>query len=152
MDALQQPTEVLMPDYVLDPEMEMPTRAIDGWDYVGILEIPDLNLSLPIINEWSYPALKVAPCRYEGTAYKKNMVIAAHNYQSHFAKLHELAVGAEIFFTDMAGNRFSYVLAQHEVLQPTDVEEMCSGEWPLTLFTCTVDGQARITLRCDEKN
>ena len=53
-NALQQPTEVLMPDYVLDPEMEMPTRAIDGWDYVGILEIPDLNLSLPIINEWSY--------------------------------------------------------------------------------------------------
>ena len=56
-------TEVLLPDYILDPEMEMPTRLIDGWNYIGILEIPDLNLYLPIIDEWSYPALKIAPCR-----------------------------------------------------------------------------------------
>ena len=144
-------TEVLLPDYILDPEMEMPTRLIDGWNYIGILEIPDLNLYLPIIDEWSYPALKIAPCRYEGTAYQKNMVIAAHNYQSHFARLHELDVGAEIYFSDMDGNRFSYLLAEQEVLPPTAVEEMCSDDWPLTLFTCTIDGQNRVTMRCEEK-
>jgi len=36
-----------------------------------------------------------------------------------------------------------------ETLQPTAVEEMCSGDWDLTLFTCTLGGKFRVTVRCD---
>ena len=37
-----------------------------------------------------------------------------------------------------------------EILQPGDVEEMLSGGWALTLFTCTLGGRTRVTVRCEE--
>ena len=74
------PSEEEIPDYILNPEMDMPTQEIDGQDYIGTLVIESLGLSLPIISEWSYPRLQIAPCRYAGSAYLDNMVIAAHNY------------------------------------------------------------------------
>ena len=36
-----------------------------------------------------------------------------------------------------------------ETLQPTAMEEMCSGNWDLSLFTCTVDEKFRVTVRCE---
>ena len=137
-----------LPDYVLNPDMEMPTTNIDGWNYIGILEIPDIELSLPVITEWSYPALKVAPARYAGSAYTNDLIIAGHNYESHFGKLKELDVGSVITFTDVDGNVFVYEVAVIEILHPTAVEEMMSGEWDLSLFTCTVGGSYRVTVRC----
>lgn len=37
-----------------------------------------------------------------------------------------------------------------QILQPGDVEEMLSGGWALTLFTCTLGGRTRVTVRCEE--
>ena len=48
----------------------------------------------------------------------------------------------------MDGNLFTYEMAERETLMPTSVEEMTSGDWDLTLFTCTVGGQSRVTVRC----
>ena len=143
------PGEVEIPDYVLDPNHEMPVRNIDGEDYIGVLEIPSLGLTLPVMSEWSYPRLKTAPCRYTGSAYLGNLIIAAHNYRSHFGNLKELCEGDVVRFTDMDGNVFSYEVVFLEVLQPTDVDEMESGDWDLTLFTCTVGGKSRVTVRCE---
>ena len=57
------------PEYLRNPEMEMPVEEIEGNGYIGLLEIPALGLSLPVMSEWSYPNLKLAPCRYSGSAY-----------------------------------------------------------------------------------
>lgn len=141
--------EVEIPDYILNPEMEMPEVRIDGWDYIGILEIPGLDLSLPVISQWRYPALKMAPCRYLGSAYTNDLIIAAHNYSSHFGRLKTLAAGSLINFTDVDGNFFTYRVVLVETLLPTDVEEMESGGWDLSLFTCTPGGQYRVTVRCE---
>ena len=70
--------EAFVPDYVLNPEMTMPEETIDGRNYIGVLDIPALGLSFPIISEWSYDALQIAPCRYSGSAYLDNLVIAGH--------------------------------------------------------------------------
>lgn len=136
------------PDYVLDPEMDMPTVSLEGYSYIGVLEIPALSLKLPVLESWSDALLRVAPCRYEGSAYKDGFIIAAHNYSSHFADLKELDLGHEIIFTDVEGNCFNYIVASVESLEATDVEEMSSGGWDLTLFTCTPGGQYRVTVRC----
>lgn len=144
--------EVVLPDYLRDPEMEMPVQTIDGQDYIGVLSIPALNLELPVISQWSYPGLRVAPCRYQGSAYTDNLIIAAHNYSSHFGNLKTLREGDSIFFVDVRGNAFSYEVAALETLAPTATEEMASGDWDLTLFTCTVGGQSRVTLRCIRGN
>lgn len=136
------------PDYLLNPNMDMPEEEIDGQRYIGVLRIPSLSLELPVISKWSYQGLQIAPCRYDGSAYQNNLVIAAHNYASHFGNLGQLSQGDEITFTDMDGNIFFYEVASLETLSPYAVEDMTEGGWALTLFTCTVGGQARVAVRC----
>lgn len=135
--------------YIPYPEVEMPVKTIDGVDYIGMLEIPSQELELPIISEWSYAGLRIAPCRYVGTAYRDSMILAAHNYRTHFRCLNNLAAGEEIRFTDVEGNVFRYRVVLRETLEPTAIEEMQSGDWDLTLFTCTLGGQYRVTVRCE---
>jgi len=142
--------ESYIPDYILNPNMDMPEDEIDGRKYIGVLHIPALSLRLPILSAWSYPNLRVAPCRYAGSAYLNNLVIAAHNYQSHFGKLKNLSQGDEVTFTDVDGNVFFYQVVEMETLSPYATEEMTVGDWDLTLFTCTIGGQRRVTVRCEQ--
>lgn len=139
-----------IPDYFLDKNREMPTVVINGTKYSGTLNIPSLNLSLPIIHEWSYSNLKTAPCRYAGTAYKSGFVIAGHNYSRHFGTLTRLKEGVHLNFTDVEGNEIIYKVAEIQVLEPQKIKEMLSTEWDLSLFTCTMSGQTRFTVRCKE--
>lgn len=140
--------ETIIPDYILNPDMKMPTELIDGNEYIGIISIPDIDVVLPVMESWSYPNLKISPCRYNGTAYKEDFVICAHNYEAHFGNLKYLDTGSEIIFTDVDGNEFRYKIVEIETLQPTAIEDMISGDWDLTLFTCTVGGASRVTVRC----
>lgn len=139
----------VIPDYVLSPNMEMPVETINGIDFIGVLRIPALELELPIISEWNYPNLKSAPCRYSGSAYLNNLILCGHNYASHFGSLKTLSEGDIATFTDIDGNVFIYKMVERETLNPTDIEGMESGNWDLTLFTCTVGGQSRVTIRFD---
>ena len=136
-----------IPEYLLDADREMPVQTINGRDYIGVLTIPSLELELPVLSQWDYPALKVAPCRYSGSLYQDNLIICAHNYASHFGKLKNLRVGDTAIFTDMDENVVSFQLAAQETIQPEDLEAMEAGGWDLTLFTCTVGGQSRVTVR-----
>ena len=149
--SIPEPDPEVIPDYQLDPGREMPAETIDGWDCVGVLSIPALALELPVIGEWSYPALRQAPCRYTGSAYTDDMTIAAHNYARHFGHLTALRPGDAVTFTDLSGNVFRYAVAETETLQPTDIQEMTAGDWPLTLFTCTKGGQYRVTVRGEKR-
>lgn len=142
-------SETEIPDFILNPQMEMPVRSIGGMDYVGILTIPSLELELPVASVWSYPALQLAPCRFTGSAYTDDLVIAGHNYTSHFADLHSLQQGDLLSFTDVDGNVFAYRVAETEILGENDVEEMTCSGYALTLFSCTVGGQYRVTVRCE---
>ena len=142
------PDDSQLPDYSVNPDMEMPEKEIAGDYYIGFLEIPSLGISLPVIGEWDDDALQIAPCRYSGSAYTGNLVIAAHNYRTHFGPIKNLTVGAQITFTDVKGRCFSYEVAVVEVLEPTAIQDMISEEWDLTLFTCTPGGQARVAVRC----
>lgn len=151
-DASDKEDEQNIPNYLLNPDMDMPEytlKSLGDVACIGILEIPALDLEFPVISSWSYSSLRLAPCRYSGSAYKGDLVIAAHNYQSHFGGLRTLPEGSEVFFTDAVGNRFSYYVAVTEALTPWSVDDMTSGEWPLTLFTCTLDSQNRVTVRCE---
>lgn len=137
-----------VPAYILDPDMEMPTREVDDKLYIGVLEIPALALELPVISAWSNDLLQSAPCRYKGSAYQDDLIIAAHNYEGHFGRLNQLHEGDAVAFTDVDGNLFSYTVSRIEELSGTAVEQMESGEWDLTLFTCTLGGRSRVTVRC----
>lgn len=137
------------PDFIRHPEMEMPVTEIDGREYVGVLDIPRLERSLPVMSSWSYPKLKIAPCVYTGSIYSRDMVISAHNYEEHLRYLWQLEPGDEVRFTDVSGNVFVYEVTLQEILAPYEVDRMTTrSNWDLTLFTCKTGGRMRITTRC----
>lgn len=105
-------------------QRKMQTKTIDGIKYIGVLEVPELSLQLPVMSHWSLAGLKIAPGRYKGSVYKRNIIIAGHNYRSHFSRLKTLDIGSKIWFIDV----------------------------DMTLFTCTYGGQNRMALRCTLTN
>ena len=139
-----------IPNTVLDQESgDMPVVDVDGRSFIGTVGVPSLNLLLPIQSEWSNDNAKVSVCRYLGSAYENNLIIAGHNYVEHFGNLKELSTGDEVVVTDMNGKSFYYQVVNIETLGAYDVDEMEAGEWDLTLFTCTIGGQNRVTVRCE---
>ena len=121
---------------------------VDGEEYLGYLTVPDLGLSLPVMEDWSYPKLRRSPCRYSGTIADGGLVIAAHNYKRHFYGISSLKTGDSVMLTDASGNVHQYQVVRTELLDPEDVSEMKDPAWDLTLFTCTYGGKQRITVRC----
>ena len=101
------------------------------------------------IADWSYPQLQIAPCRYSGSVFTDDLVIMAHNYPKHFGELKNMSTGDELTFTDMDSNTIRYRVVALEILPPDAVEDVTSGEFALTLFTCTYGGENRVVLRCD---
>lgn len=142
------PAEEVTPDYILYPEMEMPTVAVADHRYIGVVSVPALGLTLPVMDQWSEANGKTAPCCWQGSAYAGDLIIAGHNYRSHFGALKNLGPGDRVTFTDVEGHAFSYAVSAVEVLDKTALEEMAAGDWDLTLFTCTYGGQSRLTIRC----
>jgi sortase A len=130
------------------PEME--TVEIDGNVYIGYISIPEIDIELPVLESWSYPNLKIAPCRYVGNIYENNIILCAHNYTTHFGRIRNLHTDSEIIFTDADGREYVYSVVNIEELPGTAVEELQfsnADDWDLTLFTCTISGQSRVTVR-----
>lgn len=99
-----------------------------------------------------YEKLKIAPCRNYGSVMSNDMVIAGHNYTRHFGTLNNLKIGDAVIFTDMNGVRYPYQVEEVLTLEPTAVEEMQNSGWNLTLYTCTLSGQLRLTVRCSRNS
>ena len=142
---------------MFDPDTPMPVEVIDGYEYIGILEIPDLDLTLPVMNEWDYTRLKISPCRFTGSYYADDLVICGHNYAKHFSPIKWIDISADVYFTNVEGLTIHYIVTNREPVEPTDVELMIDNihnstsstmDWDMTLFTCNTGGQTRCAVRC----
>ncbi len=134
-----------------DPfDTEMKVVEIDGYGYIGYIFIPELNLELPVMDKWDYYRLKISPCRYYGSSKTDNLVIAAHNYKSHFKYLGKLNPGDSVMFSDMEGNVINYSVTAIEILNSNDTEKVKDTGDDLILYTCTYSGNNRVVVRCSE--
>ena len=70
-----------------EQKTEMQTMMIDGYNYIGTITIPNINLELPIMDSYDYDRLKIAPCRYYGSLYTNDLIICGHSYKTHFGNL-----------------------------------------------------------------
>ena len=152
---IQLPTVVItQPDAAQTPaplDPQMPVVMLDGYEYVGYVEIPALALKLPVMSEWDYTRLKIAPCRQFGSSRTDDLVIAAHNYESHFGHLKDLSAGDAVTFTDMEGIVNTYTIEKIETLHPDEVDAVQNSGYDLVLYTCAKGGQTRITVFCDRE-
>ena len=151
MDAIIDTVDNNQTNDEIDPfDTEMKVVDIEGNDYIGYLDIPELNVTLPVMSECDYSRLRVAPCRYYGSIKTDNLVICAHNYKSHFGYIGELSLDSMVMFTDMEGIKYMYTVTSVEILHPTDTELVKDTGDDLILYTCTYSGRTRIVVRCTE--
>ena len=127
---------------------DMPVVMIDGYGYIGYLEIPALELKLPVMAEWDYNRLYIAPCRHYGSTRTDDMIIAAHNYYRHFGRLKDLHDGDTVTFTDMDGIVSTYSIKKIGTVETYDADEILLSGYDLVLYTCTEGGQARVAVFC----
>ena len=125
---------------------------IDNEEYLGIINIPVLNLSLPVYSDYSLKKLDSAPAVYSGSINTNNLVICAHNYKSHFGYLNELKINDLIVIIDSNNKKHVYEVSEIVITKPLAIEEMINSDYDLTLFTCTTSGASRLTIRCKKIN
>ena len=134
---------------VFPMENGMPVVEVEGQNYMGAINFPDLDRELPVLASYELEKLKTAPAVYHGTPQTGDLVICAHNYRSHFGPLQRLPIGAQVLLKAVDGNLYEYQVAATEVVSPFAVADVTSGEWDLTLFTFTLSGRTRYVVRCD---
>jgi len=128
---------------------DMKTETINGREYIGVISIPAMNVELPVQSSLNDEKLRYSPCRYKGNVIEGSFIIAAHNYRTHFGRLGTLSEGDKVIFTDVDGHSYHYTVMETYYLNSSSVDEMeASGNWDLTLFTCTYGNRQRITVRC----
>ena len=131
-----------------EPYTTGPVTMVGDYEYIGVLDLPALNLSLPIMSDWDYERLKMAPCRQFGSAATDDLVIAGHNYINHFGSLGMLKAGDSVTFTGTDGAVNTYVVSETATISPTETEKVTESGYPLVLCTCTYGRQSRIVIYC----
>jgi sortase A len=157
-DVCELPAEMPSEDNILaeygiqDNLPEEATAEIDSYNFLGYITIPDIGIELPVLSEYRYENLKISPCRYSGTVAEGNLIICAHNYSTHFGRINELNTGSVIYFTECSGEVHEYEVIETNLIDGYNSAAMSEGddEWDLTLFTCTLGGTNRVTVRAVE--
>lgn len=125
---------------------------IDGYDYIGTINIPSINIELPIMKDWDNAKMKEAACKYYGSIHTNNLVLCAHSYKNLFGKLKDLNINDVVIITDLNNVKYYYEVKEIEVLSPKEVKEMIETDFDLTLYTCTTDSLNRLTVRLERIN
>lgn len=116
-----------------------------------ILEIPNLNIKVPVMDGTDKETLSVAAGHFEGTGSvgKGNYCIAGHNstiYAEIFNELDKIQIGDEIYLIDNDDNRtkYIYVVSEYNIVNPQSISVLDDfGDDRLTVITCTDDGKNR---------
>ena len=120
-----------------------------GYGVIGVVGLPDLGLSLPVLADYTQDLLAVAPCRYTDDLALEpgQLVVAGHNYRTHFGRLGELSPGSRITWQNLDGVTYTYTVTEVTEIDAGDREALEQGDWDLTLFTCDVTRTRRILVR-----
>ena len=109
---------------------------------IGILQIPSIDLILPVLKRDSAADLDISAAQVAGSAgpgETGNFIIAGHRqltYGRHFNRLHEVKTGDLIEFTG-PGETFIYRVFDTKIIQPEDTTVLEPSEEKLiTLVTC----------------
>ena len=131
------------------PAFDMPTVRTGAYDYIGYLDFPDYDLTMPVAAEFSFPAMEISPCRHTGSAYNDNLIVAGHNYKTEFDVLFRLKAGDTVTFTDVDGNVFTYAVREFASVTPDDSDTVMNSGYALTMYTCNWDTTERVTVFCE---
>ena len=128
----------------------MPMLSLDGTDFVGILELPNLDLALPVGGNWG--DANRHPCRLDGSVYDGTLQIGGTSQKGQFDAYRDLSVGDTLYFTDMEGNRYAYRISQMRYESHADQTALQQNDAALTLFIKNIYGFDYLIVFCDVMN
>lgn len=129
----------------------------DTISIIGLIEIPSIHISYPILDRSNEDLLKISICRFSGPLPNRigNMCLAGHNYRntSMFSKLNQLEKGDSIYITDLNHVRLEYKIYDKFKVDENNLE--CTINTPdvqVTLITCReINNKERIVLKAKMK-
>ena len=125
-------------------------KYLEGYEIIGTIQIPKVDLKCVILNETTKRALEIAVAQiYTTSSLNKpgNTVIYGHNYRNNlfFSRNDELNKGDKIFITDREGTKLTYEI--YNIFETTSTDttfyartaDDTLGKAEVTLSTCTDD-------------
>ena len=132
-------------------------RLSNDISIIGLIEIPSINISYPILSNSSEDLLKISVCRFSGPLPNRigNMCIAGHNYRNNmmFSKLHKLNINDSIYITDLNNVRLEYIVYDKFKVKQNDLNCTSSTNIiEITLITCNDNNNSeRIVIKAKVK-
>lgn len=133
------------------------TQTYKGFTVLGKLEIPVIDLKLPILDRASKASMEASVGVSYGPGPNKvgNTVIMGHNYRNgtFFSKLGQVKNGDEIYVTDLSGTRIRYIVYNVYTTTADDFEYASrdtAGKREISLSTCTDNVEARTVVWAKE--
>lgn len=132
----------------------------DGTEYykLGIINIPEIDLSYPILSVFTDELMKISPCKFWGCDPNEvgNFCIVAHNYRNNkfFSKVPNLSEGSIVEIVDLMGRKVQYEVYDKYVVSDEDnscTSQLTNGRREITLITCTNDSRNRVIVKAKEK-
>ena len=125
----------------------MPILSVDETDFVGILEMPQYESTLPVCAKWG--AVTKYPCQFRGSIYDGTMKIGATSQKGQYDFYREISVGDTVLFTDMEGNCYTYAVTQLRYEKHADSKTLNSEASSLTLFIKNEYDFEYLIISCD---
>lgn len=125
---------------------------------IGLIEIPSIGISYPILANSSEELLKISVCRFSGPLPNRNgnLCIAGHNYKNSmmFSKLYKLNINDSIFITDLNNVRLEYIIYEKFKVKENNLD--CTKntlDTQITLITCNdSNNKERIVIKAKVKD
>ena len=130
------------------PNLNMPILEINDIDYVALIEIPSLNLSLPVADVWNSQKLYNSPARFYGSCYDHSLVIGGADNSYQFSFCDKIDNGTVIIVTDMTGTQFSYTVSRVDRSKSAESNWLISRDYDLTLFCRDALSMEYVAVRC----
>lgn len=128
----------------------MPSAEVGGEDFVGLLEIEQYGLKLPVASQASDSALSRFPGAFSGSIYERNLVVEGSNSRGQFDFVDEIEIGALVSFTDLYGRVFCYEVSM--INHADSIESIVHGDDDLTLFAASSRTSKYVIIRCRLRN
>lgn len=124
------------------------TVNLSGYEVTGILQIPGLNRSWPIIASGDAATAKI-PSIYGGNPASGNLVIADSANNQQFARLKDLPDGSKVVFTDISGREYRYQIATVETVLSSKLSAISRHRerWDAAIITPNFSGRSQIVTR-----
>ena len=130
---------------------------IDGFEVIGKLEIPKLNLSTYILSEMNDDTLSKSVTKLCGPNINEagNFCILGHNYnkKTMFGNLKKIEINDKVILTNMYGQKVEYIVYDIYKVYPNEVEcltQKTYGNREATLITCTTGAIKRLIIKATE--